>query len=37
MFRMMHTTTGKILYAANRRDMAYWTAAGYRVVEHAWI
>jgi hypothetical protein len=36
-FKMMHTTTGKILYAASRRDMAYWAAAGYRVVEDAWI
>jgi hypothetical protein len=37
MFRMQHAATGQTVYAASRRDVAYWTAAGYRVVETAWL
>lgn len=37
MYRMQHTTTGKLVYAASRKDMAYWAAAGYRVVTTAWL
>lgn len=36
MFKMQHAATGKIVYA-NRNDMAYWTAAGYRFANTAWL
>lgn len=34
---MRNAQTGHIVFAKNRKDLAYWAAAGYQTIEHRWV